>query len=97
MTITDAMRAAVPAPSYPCATDACRGCCSWPADDLHWYRDGFYCYLCLMGVGEDNARREITAGPTLETVLHVCSEKEALLLIREAMDRHSDRYLGDSP
>ena len=64
MTITDAMRAAVPAPSYPCAIEACREVHTWPADDLHWYRDGFYCHLCLDEMEGDDA-----IGPPLDAVL----------------------------
>ena len=83
MTITDAMRAAVPAPSYSCA---CRR--HWPADDLCWYRDGFYCWLCLDDFDserDDDEDHTITIGPSLADVLQ--SQRPVAVL----------RYLGDSP
>ena len=67
MKITDAMRAAAPAPLYPCA---CRW--HWPADDLNWYRDGFYCWSCLddfPSERDDDEDHTITIGPSLAEVL----------------------------
>ena len=72
--ITDAMRAAAPAPLYGCAGQACCSQHAWPAaaDDLHWYRDGFYCWSCLDDFDserDDDEDHTITIGPSLADVL----------------------------
>ena len=48
--ITDAMREAVPAPLYGCATQGCAEQKSVRAAELRWYRAGFYCELCIDGM-----------------------------------------------
>ena len=47
MTITDAMRTAAPAPLYGCAARGCAEQKSVRAGELRWYRDGWYCELCI--------------------------------------------------
>ena len=45
--ITDEMRATVPEALYGCATQSCADEKSVRASELWWYRDGFYCDLCI--------------------------------------------------
>lgn len=82
MTITDAMRAAVPAPTYPCACEGCADDQIYTADMLYWYRGDFYCDSCIDGFYDD---AEIGDGPTLADVLQ--SKRTVAVL----------RYLGDLP
>ena len=42
--ITDEMRRTAPPPRYACAGD-CEYC--WPADDLKWWRNDYYCSDCI--------------------------------------------------
>ena len=93
MTITDAMRAAVPAPSYPCAREGCADEHTYPADMLAWWRDGFYCDDCIDELAPcpddtEESEAEYDArhhGPALDEVLQ--SQRPVAVL----------RYLGDSP
>ena len=88
MTITDQMREAVPAPLYQCASGSRCTEHTWPADDLNWYRDGFYCWLCLddfLSERDDDEDHTITIGPSLADVL---APRGGMAVAR---------YLGDTP
>ena len=81
------MREAAPAPLYGCAIEACRTAHTWPADDLCWYRDGFYCWSCLDDFDserDDDEDHTITIGPSLADVL----ASQAPVAVA--------RYLGDT-
>ena len=47
MVVTDEMRATVPEALYGCAKQSCADEKSVRASELWWYRDGFYCDLCI--------------------------------------------------
>ena len=86
--ITDAMREAVPEPLYGCAKRARCGTIRWLADELNWYRDGFYCWSCLddfPSERDDDEDHTITIGPSLAEVL----ASQAPVAVT--------RYLGDTP
>ena len=92
MTITDAMRAAAPAPLYPCAKRARCGTIRWLADELNWYRDGFCCWSCLddfPSERDDDEDHTITIGPSLADVL--ASQAPAAVPVEVP----PLRYLGD--
>ena len=93
MRITDAMREAAPAPLYGCASGSRCTEHTWPADDLNWYRDGFYCWLCLddfPSERDDDEDHTITIGPSLADVL---AQAPAAVPV----EAPPLRYLGDTP
>ena len=88
MKITDAMREAVPVPLYPCKNEYCEH--TFPASDLAWWRDGFFCDNCI-DYGPDDEAPETEAehqakfdGPSLADVL----ASQAPVAVA--------RYLGDN-
>ena len=77
MTITDAMREAVPEALYSCKNPNCAVEVSYPAEMLAWWNGSFYCEHCIEDgvLGPDDTEASEAAyiarhdGPSLAAVL----------------------------
>ena len=97
--ITDAMREAMPPPVYGCAMDGCAEEATWPAEDIQWVRDGFYCDACRDYLEPPPGDDEY--GPTLAKVLAAVEAEDAEASIKEAAsiaeaEAHYHRYGGEA-